>query len=668
MTPAKETKMKPMLTRPTGILLLYAASCFGGVDYIELSDRTDVLNGKAFGKSGPYERLVGKAYFQVDPKNPANAIIADIDKAPRNENGMVAFSADLYVLKPRDPKNGNSAVIFEVSNRGGKGMLGMFDRAGGSSDPKTEHDLGDAFLLEQGYTLVWLGWQFDVPENPALMRLYTPIATENGKPITGHVRAEFSPDQRTDTMPIADRNHRPYQILNPDDTNMQLMVRDTPAGRRTTIARKQWVIADGKIRFEQGFVPGKIYELVFTSQNPPLAGLGPAAIRDLISFIKYNGVARDSVLGDQYRLIKYAYGFGVSQSGRFLRKFLYDGFNADEKGRKVFDGVMAHVAGAGRGSFNERFAQPSRDGHPFLNTMYPTDIFPFTDTDETDAMTGRTDGLLDRAAKANVVPKIFYTNSSYEYWGRDAALIHVSPDGKTDAALPDSTRIYFFAGGQHGPSAFPPPHNNTQNSSDPNDYKWALRALLVAMDHWVRDGKQPPASVYPKVAQLVTPEGVRFPKISGVNFPLHPNTAYRLDFSVLPPKIGEAFPALVPQCDDDGIDVGGIRMPEVAAPLATYTGWNLRSPKIGAPDQLFSMQGSWIPFSLDQSQRGARHDPRKSVAERYANREAYLVRVTESAQQLVKDGFLLDRDLSPVVARNAEIWDYVHRQTVAARQ
>jgi hypothetical protein len=643
------------------ISLFCVVNAFGAMDYIELSDRTDVLGGKSFGKAGPYERLVGKAYFQVDPANPANAIIVDVDKAPRNDKGMVEFSADLYVMKPREPKNGNGAIIFEVSNRGGKGMVGTFDRAGSSTDPKTEKDFGDDFLLEQGYTIAWLGWQFDVPENPDHLRLYAPIATDNGKPITGVVRAEFTPDQRTDTMSVADRNHRPYEIVNPDDPTMRLTVRDTPAGPRTVIPRKEWMVTNGKIRFEKGFTPGKMYEIVFTSRNPPVAGLGPAAIRDFISFLKYNGVARDSVLGDQYRILKRAYGFGQSQSGRFLRKFVYDGFNADEKGRKVFDGVMAHVAGAGRGSFNERFAQPSRDGHPFLNTLYATDIFPFTDTDETDAMTRQTGGLLDRAIKANAVPKIFYTDTSYEYWGRDAALIHVSPDGKSDAALPDSTRIYFFAGGQHGPAAFPPPQNNTQNSSNPNDYKWALRALLVAMDNWVRSGVEPPASVYPKVAELATPDAVKFPKIPGVNFPLHPTTAYRLDFSVLPPKVGEAFPALVPQCDADGIDVGGIRMPEVAVPLATYTGWNLRSPKIGAPDQLFSMQGSWLPFPADKVQRVALHDPRRSIGERYPSREAYLELVRASAQELVKQGFLLEADVAPVVEHSADEWAYVHK-------
>jgi hypothetical protein len=643
--------MNRMFSRLLLLLVIPAAVTHAALDYIELADRTDVLAGKPFGSAGPYERMVGKAYFLVDPKLPANGIIADIDKAPRDENGMVAFSADLYVLKPRDPRNGNGSVLFEVSNRGNKGMLGMFNRASASTDPKSEKELGDEFLMQQGYTIIWLGWQFDVPDTPGLLRLYTPVATDNGKPITGQVRAEFTPDQRTDTMPLSDRNHRPYAIVNPDDPKLQLTVRDSPAGPRTALPRKSWAIRDGKLRLEQGFAPGHLYELVFTSLNPPVAGLGPAAIRDLISFLKYNGVARDSVLGDQYRVLKRAYGFGVSQSGRFLRKFVYDGFNADEKGRKVFDGLMVHVAGGGRGSFNERFAQPSRDGHPFLNTMYPVDLFPFTDLDETDPITHQSSGLLDVATKSNTVPRIFYTLSSYEYWGRDAALTHISPDGKSDAPIPDSSRIYFFAGGQHGPAAFPPPKHDTQNYSDPNDYKWSMRALLVAMNAWVKDYAAPPASVYPKLADqaLVKPADVQFPKIPGVAFPMHPLTAYRLDFSVLPPKVGEAYPALVPQVDADGIDLGGIRTPEVAVPLATYTGWNLRAPEIGAPDRLYSMQGSWIPF------------PAAKIDQRYAGRQAYLDQVRAYAVKLVAQRFLLEGDVEKQVERGAAEWDYLHK-------
>jgi hypothetical protein len=370
--------------------------------------------------------------------------------------------------------------------------------------------------------------------------------------------------------------------------------------------------------------------------------------------------------------VKRAIGYGVSQSGRFLRAYLYDGFNQDEKDRKVFDGVMAHVAGAGRGSFNVRFAQPSRDGHPFLNTLYPTDLFPFTDLEETDPATGAKGGLLTHAGKAENWPKIFYTNSSYEYYGRDAALIHSSPDGKKDSPLAANTRVYFFNGGQHGPAAFPPPQNGTQNSSNPNPYTWSLRAMLAEMNAWVADGTEPPASVYPKVAadQAVAPGAVQFPKIPGVTFPTRTQRAWRADYgpqfaagivTVEPPKLGAPFATLVPQVDRDGNEIGGVRLPEIQAPLGTYTGWNLRAPAIGAPEELYSMQGSWIPFALTRKDRERTGDPRLSIEERYKGREDYLEKFAAAGKSLVAAGFLLEGDLPQLLRRGAAEWDYLHR-------
>jgi hypothetical protein len=360
----------------------------------------------------------------------------------------------------------------------------------------------------------------------------------------------------------------------------------------------------------------------------------------------------------------------VSQSGRFLRTFLYYGFNQDEQKRRVFDGVLSHVAGAGRGSFNFRFAQPSRDAHPFMNLFYPTDIFPFTDLDETDPETGITDGLLARPLKDGVVPKVFYTNSSYEYWGRAASLIHTSPDGQKDAAIPESTRIFFFAGGQHGPAAFPPAQKGTQNLNNPNDYRWCMRALLQDMDAWVKDGKTPPSSQYPKVSQdtLVPLGAIQFPKIPGVRFPTRAHFAYRVDYGPEfrsagiitnePPKVGKPFPILFPQVDRDGNETTGIRMPELQVPLATYTGWNLRAPGIGAPDELYSMQGSLIPFARTKAER--KGDPRPSIAERYASRDEYLRKIETAARNLAEGGYLLEGDVPKVVERSAVEWDYLN--------
>lgn len=620
------------------------------------------MDGTNFGPAGPYERLIGKAYFGVDPNLPANKIITDVQLAPRNAEGLVEFSADLYILKPRDPAKGNHSILFEVSNRGGKGMMSVFNRATGGADPRTDAQFGDKLLLEQGYTIVWLGWQFDVPRTPGNLRLYAPIATDNGKAITGLVRSEFVPDSRTTVMPLADRGHAEYPVVEIEE----LTVRDNATGIRKPVAKAEWNLRNGKeIYLERGFEPGKFYELVYLAKDPVVVGLGPAAIRDLISFLKYNGVNDLTTLADQFRQLKYAYGFGISQSGRFLRKFVYDGFNADEKGKKVFDGMMVHVAGAGRGSFNHRFAQPSRDGHPYLNVLYPTDLFPFTDLPETDPKTGTEDALLARATASDTVPKIFYSNSSYEYWGRAAALIHTTIDGKGDAPIPATSRIYFYAGGQHGPAAFPPRRSGTVNLSNPNDYRWSLRALLADMDAWVKTDTAPPDSVYPQNAksELATPSTLNFPKIAGQKTPLLPKMAPRLDFgpefaikgivTVEPPVIGESYAVTIPQADSDGIDLGGIRMPEVAVPLATYTGWNLRDASIGAPEQLYSMQGSMIPFPLLKTAG----DSRMSIGQRYKNRADYLVKVKAAATELVGKKLLLKRDIDKIVERSAIEWD-----------
>jgi hypothetical protein len=638
--------MKPMclLRIASCFLLLSPALSHAAVVRAELSPPSAVLDGKSFGAAGPYQRTSGRLYFAVDPALPANRIVSDISLAPVNPQGKVEFSADIYILQPRDAAKGNHTVLLEIPNRGGKGMLPVLDRASGSLDPKTDAELGDGFLLERGFTLVWIGWQFDVPERDGLLRLHAPIATLHGKTITGLVRSEFIPDRKTTSMPLSDRSHWTYPVVAPGD----LTVRDQVTSARHTIPPAEWKLEGGHLTCAAGFEPGRIYEFIYTSKDPVVAGLGLAAVRDAVSWFKAKDTAR-------------AYGFGISQSGRFLRKFVYDGFNADEQGRIVFDGILAHVAGGGMGSFNERFAQPSRDGHPFLNTLYPTDIFPFTDRDETDPTTHATDGILDRAKKSNTVPKIFYSHSSYEYWGRSAALIHSSLDGQQDAPLADTTRIYFFAGGQHGPAPFPPPQHDTQNPSSPVAYTWSLRALLTAMDDWVKNGKEPPQSQYPKVAQdnLVAPGAIQFPKIPGVAFPAIAHRAYDLDATAQPPKVLATLPLLLPQVDRDGIDLGGIRMPEVAVPLATYTGWNLRAASIGSPGELYSMQGSFLPFPRTRAEREAKHDPRVSIEERYPDKQSYMDQVTAAAKQLAASGYLLEHDIPKVVERSSAEWDFL---------
>jgi hypothetical protein len=670
-----------MFLRVLIFVSLFCVPAAAEVVRTEVQERTPVLDGRPFGSSGAYERLKGRVHFEVDPALPANRIISDIQLGPRNQRGRVEFSSDFYLITPLDVAKGNGTFLFEVSNRGRKGMLGMFNLAAGSLDPRTEADFGDGLLLKQGFTLAWLGWQFDVPDDPMLMRLYAPRAKGNSKPIQGLIRSEYIPERRVLSFSLADRTMIAYPVADPGDPDLKLTVRERRDGARRTIPRSQWQFARDengqavpdrtKVFMATGFEPGKIYELVYKAQDPVLAGLGPTAVRDFISMAKHGGAVEAMALfTGESRRWRRAIGFGTSQSGRFLRTFLFYGFNRDEQGRKVFDGVISHVAGGGRGSFNHRFAQPSRDAHPFMNCFYPTDIFPFTDLEQKDPETGLSGGILSRAIQDDVAPKIFYTNSSYEYYGRAASLIHMTVDGKQDAPLAKDTRIYLFAGGQHGPASFPPSRQGTQ-LANPNDFRRSMRALLLAMNDWLATAKEPPASQYPRIADetLVSLAALKFPKIPGVRLPQRIQTAYRLDFgpdfrssgivSIEPPRVGIAFPTLVPQVDGDGNETSGIRLPEIQVPLATFTGWNLRNPELGAEDELLNMVGSFIPFARSKDERARRQDPRLSIEERYADRETYLQKVVAAARQLAEQGYILEHDLPTIVQEAGSRWDHL---------
>ncbi len=660
------------------LFLALAGSAHARVVRIQVQERGDLLGGQPFGLAGPYEKLSGRVYFAVDPEDPINQIITDVEKGPRNAQGEVEFSSDFTLLQPKQIERGNGAVFFEVSNRGGKALLRFFNRAPSSLDRGTRDELGDGLLFRQGYTVLWLGWQFDTPKRPGRIRLYTPSATENGQPLKGLVRCDFVVREKVPHHILSDRNHIPYPAADPEDSENVLTVRETVEGPRRTIPRSQWKFArveQGRpipdpthVHLEGGFQPGLIYEVVYVSQNPPVVGLGPASVRDMISFLKYDSSPEISLPPD---VLNRAFAFGSSQSGRFLRTFLYHGFNEDEEHRKVLDGVIPSVAGAGRGSFNHRFAQPSRDAQPFACFFYPTDIFPFTGTEQTDPETGITDGLLTHAPRSEFLPKIFYTNSSYEYWGRAASLTHTSVDGKRDVELMDNVRMYLIGGSQHGPGPFPPRINRGQEPSNPMDYKWVLRALLPALDRWATLGEAPPPSRYPRIDQgtLVPPEKLGFPVLPGISLPQRIHKAFRVDYgprfrtdgivTQVPPKVGKAFPILVPAVDEDGNEVTGIRLPELSVPLATYTGWNLFNARRGPTHALSSFDGCYIPFPRTEAERAAKGDPRPSIESRYKNRDEYLGRITQATLELIAQGYLLTEDMAGVVGRAAQQWDYV---------
>jgi hypothetical protein len=640
---------------------------------VEVTSRTDVLNGKQFGTAGTYERITGRIYFSLPVTNPHNLRIVDLSDAVNMKDGEVEFSSDFNAVRPKDAHKGNGSLLLEVPNRGRGRILSLVD--GGDWDLAA--DAGDAWLLRNGFTIVSLGWQWDAA-GPGALGFTTPVAKDNGKTITGLLRGDLMPSHLMPEIPLGhlilgNIGGTEYPLAAPDDPRDTLTVRDSRNGPRTVITRTEWQFAqtiDGKltpsnrhIHLNGGFQPGKIYEYVYVVADPVVAGGGFAVIRDFASYAKH---AADAITPAAR-----VYGEGISQNGRFLRDFLYQGFNADEEGRIALDGVLAHVAGAGRGSFNYRFAQPSRDAQPTSSIFFPTDIFPFTDLPEKDPVTGDTGGLLDRATAEKVVPKIFFSNTSYEYWGRACALIHVSADGKQDAPISDNVRIYHFTGLQHFSGPFPPEKGKGdllgQQPQSPLPIKYFWRSMIVNMDAWVRSSNLPPASSYPKISDgtLVALNAYALPAIPGINRPHEANEAWHLDFGpnwrdgilrVQPPKVGEPFPVLVPQVDSDGNERDGVRLPELTVPLATYTSWNLRDPTIGAPNQRVSFEASYLPFPKTVAERHKTGDPRTSIAERYSDRNDYIRKYTSAVDELIKERWILQEDRSAFLQRAEQEW------------
>jgi hypothetical protein len=607
------------------------------VTRVEITSRTDVMNGTAYGAAGPYEQLTGRIYFAIDPANTRNRVITDLDRAPKNAAGKVEMSADLKILKPKDPAKGSGAVVIDVVNRGTDTVVSSFNRASAGN-------MGDGLLMRMGYTIVGVGWEFDVAQRNGVLRIEVP----NAEGVTATVRAATTPTARSATAAFNDVAS--YRAIDPASPQNTLTVRDGALGKTTAIPREKWTLNGTTVTLQGDFEAGRTYELSYVASNAPVGGLGFAAVRDTAAWIKYAPSAVVSA--------KYAVAFGSSQSGRFLRNFLYLGFNGDEKNRLVFDGVMAHIAGASRIDLNFRGATPTAQG------QFGATSFPFADVSQRDPVTGVQEGALDNPRARDFRPKIFYTNTGVEYWGggRQAALIHTTPDGGKDLALPENERVYFLTGSQHSAGRFPPAEaRNGEQQENPNAYSHVMRALFVAMDKWVRESTSPPPSQYPKLQDgtLVRSSEVAFPVIPGVTSPRALPAAVRTANPLIAQNgaPGAPMPFLVPQTDKDGIEKAGIRLPDIAVPLATYTGWNFRNKSLGGTDHLYPLIGSYIPFARTAASRAETKDPRSSIAERYPSRDVYLEMVQKAGLKLVADRYLLNEDLATVVQRAGDHWD-----------
>lgn len=678
----------------SGLALLALAPAFGAdVVRVDVERREPVLAGESFGDSGPYEKLVGTIHFAFDPENPYDAVIVDLDRAPRNAEGLVEAWGDLMVLRPVDSTKGSGTALLEVSNRGGKASLRYFNRGRYSADPTSAEHFGDGFLMRRGLTLIWVGWQFDVPEEAGRLRLHVPRATA-GETLSGLVRSDWTLDEPAGTLALAHRNHVAYPAARPASEANVLTWRAGRLAERVDVPRSQWRFGrfDGndwredfahisavRPRVEavlgppaaSEFSAGRIYELVYVAEDPAVVGCGLAAIRDTMSYAKNDP---DCVFGVERGL-----GVGISQTGRFLRHFLYQGFNTDSAGRPVFDGLLVHTAGAGRGSFNHRFAQPSRDGHRYSAFFYPTDLFPFSGRAQRDPVTGQRAGLLDVLRERGHVPRIFYTNTGYEYWGRAGSLLHTSLDGSADVELLPEERIYHLASGQHFVAGFPPSDGQLSSAGElpstpawrgnPLDFLVTERALLAALQEWVEDATEPPPSAYPRIedGSLVSVGEVRWPAIPGVRVPTVVHEAYRANYgpqwpdglvTVQPPVLGQAYAALVSQVDALGNEIAGVPSVELLAPLATYFPWHLRSGLAGGNGELTDFYGTWVPLAASDDVR-TDGDERPSVATLYRSEEAFSFLVQEAAADLVDARTLLVEDVPRVVERARAMWDWV---------
>ncbi len=650
---------------------------------LEICDRRPFAGGARFGGSGAYERIAARAHYRVDPLASPQLGVTDIGLAPRDADGLVGFSADVFILQPADPALGNRRLLFDWGNRGNKRALQYFCDAEHSNNPETAAHAGNGFLFRRGYTIVFGAWQGDLLPGEGRMLLDLPVARHDDGPVTGLVRTEFIADEpgvtclplsgcgttrshpaisldtaRLTTRPYADAPRQPVPVGAWSFARLEI-------GGGLDGLGPDWGVApsDSHIFLPGGFRPGWIYEIVYEGCDPLVMGLGHVAVRDLVSWLRYEEGA-----GNPLGAIDRAYGYGRSQTGRAIRDFVWQGFNADARGRRVFDGLMPHVSGAGGKWLNQRFANAVISGGQQHEDHYaPADRFPFAYSSCADPYGGGHDAILKRP---DTDPLILHTQTATEYWQRRGSLVHTDCEGN-DLAEPEGVRIYHWAGTQHtaDPNQREPRRAICEHWLNIAQTSMLFRAMLDALDRWAEDGIPPPPSRYPRIADgtLVPYETWRrqFPSIPGGTVPQAPNKMPALNFGprsrdgffeTEPPEVlaEEGYPVLVPSVDADGNEIAGVHAPMIAAPIGTFAGWNIRRRGV-AGGAMHEFSGSYIPFPDTPEERTATGDPRPSLLERYGDAAGYLQAVEAAAQALIEEGFMLEEDLPRVRAR-AQDW------------
>ena len=623
------------------------------------------FEGKAFGSVGQYEKLVGRAYGEVDPKDPRNTVIVDIANAPKNARGMVEYNTDIYILKPVDLAKGNHRLWFEVNNRGNMPAYEfMNDVAVDTNDPTKAADAGNGFLMRQGYTILEAGWDATAPGGEGRFTIRVPVAKNpDGSPIVGPSMEEFVVDGNQ-TM----RGALTYPAATLDKSQATLTVRARYGDSPAVVPADKWQYTDEKgtaIRLLPAGTPfrqGTLYAFTYRAKDPVVGGLGFAAIRDVGAFFRSAAKDDAGTANPLAGAIQYVYTGCQSQPCRTMHDYLWLGFNEDETGKTVIDGIQNWIGGSTGIFVNYRFGQAGRTHRQHIARWFPEFQGPFTNQVMLDPVTGKTDGRLARCTASNTCPKIFEANSANEYWSKNMAVGLVDTKGKDLTNEPANVRSYFVASMPHSGAFGPKGKGICQQNRNPVTATPVHRALLVAMDEWVSKGVAPPPSRVPRVADgtLVSPlpqTAQGFPKIQGVTYNGRMHTGDLFDYgpdfdkgilTTLPPRlVGTPYPALVPKTDADGNDMAGIRIPDIAVPVATHTGWALRA---GSEDGC-DAAGQMIDFAKTKAERMMNNDPRPSLEERYPSHADYVTKVTAAANGLLRDRLMLDEDVQAYVKK-----------------
>ncbi|MER0238579.1 alpha/beta hydrolase domain-containing protein [Fulvimarina sp. MAC8] len=604
----------------------------------EVESREAAYEGKSFGKTGAYERIDATAHLAIDPKSERGQTIVDLDKAPVNANGEVEFSTRVTILTPTDASKGSGTMFYEVPNRGRNLSFALLNFVTSVEGTFSVDDPGDGFLMSEGHTLVWSGWQTGLDEGSLQMEL--PVLPE----VTGQSREEFIFDKDGETQTVS----LTYPAASTEPGEATLTVRAKPGDERSTPDGVSFRYLDEtsiEITRPESMDDGAIYEFIYPAKDALPMGLAFVATADVVSFLRGNGggEVENPISG-----INHTIGMGISQSGRFLRDFIYQGFNADEGGAQVFDGAMPHIAGSRKTFTNYSFAQPGRYSRQHEDHDYPGDQFPFTYAETSDPLSGESGSILTACEETDTCPLVIHTDTSTEFWQARSSLVSTSPSGEA-LTMPDGVRLYFIAGAPHF-NAWESSSKENETCvypSNPASAAPTMRALVANMEAWVTGGETPPDSVFPGLSgdDIVAPDALELPVLDGERPSPMPNPLAVMDHSSLPPKAGETYDVMVPKTDEDGLPMGGVEEPVIAAPIGTYWGWNLRAEGF-APGDLCSLTGSFVAFPKED---GSNSDARTPLSERYADADAYRSEAQAAAEALVEKRLMRAEDVETIV-------------------